>query len=464
MKRFLLVSMIFMTARPAFCAEPLTLAAYLGEVNASQAALAGARKAGEAANLLQAERELEVAPRLFGEASALADDSPQFDPATQGDSTKLVSVKAGLALKTRHGIESKVYSSVGKGSVTGIASGDVSKWLASQNAEVSVSLWRNWKGRETDSSIGSAQARRAAEMQESRFAAVSLLIQAEQAYWQLAAIKESMEITSANLVRARKLADWSRKRVASGLADSSELLQALAAVKLREQDLLDESVLLRQAAVKFNACRGVNYAEPPALLESVDGVVSPPVPGERADVRAKALYAQAAKLSAAGSEETIKPALEAYAQVSLKGMEDSASAALGGALSTNGTAVTSGVRFVMPLFSSLTAKSRKGYALEAEAAALKYEQARLDGAAEFTALADHFALQKRKLELARELEKIQWDKYQAETKLREKGKTTVYFIIAFENDFASAQLRRLEAALELRLLAAKLKLYGGKNI
>ena len=61
--------------------------------------------------------------------------------------------------------------------------------------------------------------------------------------------------------------------------------------------------------------------------------------------------------------------------------------------------------------------------------------------------------------LVREVEKTQEQKYLAERVRREKGKTTVYFMLAYQDDYAAAQERRVAVALELRLLRAELSLF-----
>ncbi len=442
----------------------VTLKEYLEQASASHKAIEGARKSASAAALLRAESELDISPKLFSEAGGSIDNSPQIDPSTQGDSTKKISLTAGASLKTRTGLEGKAYTAIGKTNVTGLSAGDQRKWNASQNFELSAALWRNWKGRETDASINSAQSARDAQVENANFEMDTLLAQAEQAYWRLAAIRESMKITAENLNRAKTLREWSRKRSESGLADESEYLQADAAVKIRERELLEETDLLRQAASRFNAFIGRNSEDVPQDMESVDGTVEKPAGGTRADIRAAAIQARAAAFTAISSAEALKPSLEAYSRLSFNGLSGSASMASGGSFSSNGTATTLGLRFGLPFSQSLVKNSQKGYALEAEAAELKYRQALLESQSELSSLSGQFDITLQKLSLARELEKTQLAKYLTEQKRHEKGKTTVYFTITFQDDYAAAQISRLETALKLRLICAQMKIYGRNAI
>lgn len=445
-------------------AGTVTLDHYLGQVGSSQKAIEGARKSARAAALLRSVSELEISPKLFGDAGGTIDNSPQIDPSTQGDSSKKISLTAGASLKTRGGLEGKAYTSIGKTNITGLSEGDQNKWNASQNLELSASLWRNWKGRETDSSINSAQAAKDAQTETADFEKDTLLTQAEQAYWQLAAVRESMKITGENLNRAKTLREWSRKRSETGLADESEYLQAEAAVKTRERELLEETDLLEQASAKYNSFLGLDSADVPSALESVDGAVDKPAGGLRADIRAAALQARAAAFAAINSAEALKPSVDAYSRLSLNGLSGSAGMAAGGSFSSNGTAAALGLRLGFPLSQSLVRDSQKGYELEAEAADLKYRQVLLDSRSELSSLSRQFDITLKKLSLARELEKVQLEKYRAEQKRHEKGKTTVYFTITFQDDYAAAQISRLAAALKLRLICAQMKLYGRKGI
>ena len=439
--------------------EPLTLQAYLLKVDGDQPGIAGARSAQKAAVVLREESTLGTEPQFFGEAGGSVDKSGQLLPMLQGDSTKILSASAGASLKTRAGVEGKLYYSFGRDIVSGSMFGDIDQWYSSQNLELSVALWRNRKGREIDSSIRAEQARRDAHGAAAGFDVADMLFRAEQSYWQLAALKESVEISSGSLLRAQELQRWSRGKVEAGLADTSEALQAEAAVKVREQELMGEIDLLRQAARKYNTFLGLNSAEVPEAMENVDGPAEKPAPGVKGDIRAAELYARAAQFAAARSAESSKPSLDLVSKLSLTGLDGSSGAAARGAFSTNGAATSLGVRLNLPFSSSLPRNVRRGYQLEAEAARLKYRQALLDSEAELAALSEQFDALQRQLEISREVEKTQWLKYQAEQLRREKGKSTVYLTLAFQDDYAAAQARRVGVALRLRLTRAQLELF-----
>ncbi|MFA6582734.1 MAG: TolC family protein [Elusimicrobiaceae bacterium] len=436
----------------------LSLRGYLEQVSGRQQALTAARQTAKAARLLRQEKETEITPVLFSEASATLDNTPQLEPEYQGDSTKNAALTVGASLKTRHGVSGKLYYSVGRESISGTAFGDMDKWRAGQNLEISASLWRDRGGRETDSNLRAFTLGRDADAETAAFESDSIETRAEEAYWNLSAVKESLVVLSNNLKRARKLADWSRTRAEAGLADETEYLQAEAAAKLREQELLDATSLLLAAAREFNSFLGENSAETPAL-ENADGPVSKPSAGVRADVRAAALRARAAGLAAASSAEQTKPTLSLFSMLSFSGLGNYAGSAASNAFSTTGPAATLGLRLGVPLAARLLENNRRGYALQAEAENLKYRQTLLDSEADRDALAQEFDLLLRRLTLAREIEKAQWEKYQAEERRRAKGKSTVYFTITFQDDYARAQISRIETALKLRILTARLKLY-----
>lgn len=461
MKKILAVLFLLALPRPgARAEEPLTLRAYLAGVEAGQAGIAGARSARGAAALLREESVLATAPQFFGEAGGSVDRSGQLLPMLQGDSTKIMSGVAGASLKTRSGVEWKLYYAYGRDIVSGSIFGEIDQWRSSQNLELSVALWRNRKGREIDPTVRAEQARRDAQGAAAGYEAADLRLLAEQAYWRLAALKESVEISSGSLRRAVELLRWSRGRAAAGLADTSETLEAEAGVKVREQQLMEEADALRQAARRFNAFLGGNSAEAPPLMEGVDGAVEKPGPGVRGDIRAAGLYAEAAEYAAARARESLKPSLDLVSKLSLTGLSGSAGAAARGAFSTSGAAAALGLRLSLPFNSAAPRKVSRGYGLEAEAARLRYRQAVLDSEAEQAALSGQFDALQRQAVLARDVEMTQWTKYQAEQARREKGKSTVFLTLAYQDDYAAAQARRVGVALKLRLVRAQLELYG----
>lgn len=461
MKRSLMVLLLTISPLALPAQEgAFTLRQYLAEAETALPGLAGARSAEAGETLLRDEGQAEVSPRFFAQADLSGDNSGQLLPGLQGDYAKAASVSAGAALKTRGGFEGRAYYSFGRDIFHGSALGNVDQWKTSQNLELSAALWRNRKGLETASGIDSARALRDARAEEARAEAALLRARAEQAYWRLAAIKESIEISSGSLRNARELLAWSRALAEAGLADASEALGAEASAKMREQELLEKTGSLRQAARRFNTFLGRNSGETPGSMEKVDGPSVKPAAGVRRDVLAAELQARSAELAAAGSAESTKPALDLVTKLSLNGFGDQAGGAARGAFSTGGAAASAGLRLNMPFSGSLTRDNRRGYELLAKAARLKYRQALLESEAELSSQSDLFDALHGQLALAREVETAQETKYRAERARREKGKTTVYFMLAYQDDYAAARERRVAVALELRLLGAELGLFS----
>lgn len=461
MKKALIV-LLFIISPAALPAQEamLTLHQYLAGAEAAQPGLAGALSAEEGEKLLRDEGEAMLSPRFFAETSLSQDNSGQLLPGLQGDYAKAASVSAGASLKTRGGFEGRAYYSFGRDVFHGSALGNIDQWKASQNIELSAALWRNRRGRETAAAIDSARALRDAQAEEARAEASVLRARAEQAYWRLAAIKESLEISSGSLRSAREMLAWSRAMSQAGLADPSEALGAAAAAKLREQELLEKTGLLRQAARRFNFFLGRNSDETPADLEKVDSPSFKPEAGVRRDVLAAELRARAAVLAAAASAESVKPTLDVAAKLSLNGFGAEAGGASRGAFSAGGAAASAGLRLNMPFSGALARDNRRGYERLAGAARLKYRQALLDSEAELAAQSELFDTLQGQLSLAREVEAAQEEKYRVERARREKGKTTVYFMLAYQDDYAAARQRSVAVALDLRLLRAELGLFA----
>lgn len=462
MKYILIILIIVLPGQYRVQAQgnPFTLNEYLAEAAANQPGLAAARKAFNAAELLAGESGLATLPAFFGEAGATEDRSKRSMPELQGNRSNAYSMDTGVKMKGLNGLEGKFYYSLGREKSRGSAFGNTDQWASTQNLELTLPLWRNLGGRETSSAVSSGRALRRAQAEAARAEADGLRLRAEQAYWHLAAARERILIASTSLTGAEELVRWTTAKTEAGLADPSDLLQAKAAAKVRQQELFEAQDLLRRSSRVFNALRGRNSDEVPVLLESVDGPVLKPPAGTKAELRAGGLYAEHYRMAAESSAEAVKPSLDLVSKITLTGLSSSQDTAMSGAFSTRNPSAGLWVQFGIPLPPSRTREVRRGYVLEAEAAGLRHKQALLEDGANLAALLEEFDSAATRLSLAKESEAAQLEKYRAERLRREKGKSTVYLILTFQDDYATAQARRVSASLELRLICAQMRLYG----
>ena len=303
-------------------AAPLTVADYLAQVSARHEGVKAAVRAEEGARGRAEEGEIPLSPTLFVEGEKSLDASPKNFPAAEGQRVERGWVKAGLSKTTTFGATGKVYYAFSRSDLNGADPAFVrppSYYQASPVAEVSVDLWRNAFGRETKAGVAASRHGALARAFGERMGRRRMLAEAEQAYWSLAAARRVEEIAAQSLARAEKLRDWAAKRVASSLADRSELLEAESAARLRALDLRRAEDDRRAAERLFEAERGGAASASEELSPLEDDGVAPARASTPDEVAAAAHEADAAAGAAALGVEATRPKVEAYAAGALSG-------------------------------------------------------------------------------------------------------------------------------------------------
>ncbi len=407
-------------------ASPLSVADYLGQVaerhDGVRAAVEGEAGARERAS----EGRIGTAPTLFVEGERSLDASPKNFVAAEGERVERSSVKAGVSHVLPFGANAKVYYAFSRNDLNGADPNFVkppSYYYASPVAELSVDLWRNALGRETKAGVESSRHRALSRAFGERMSRRRILSEAEQAYWTLAAARRVEEIARQSLARAEKLRDWASKRAASALADRSDLLEAEAVARLRALDL-------RQAEDERRA------AEREAGAAAADG---------------------------AAGVEGARPRVEVYAAGALTGRRAGSRDAVSDSVSPDAPRWTAGVRVSVPLDLSVLRAARSGHRAEAAAAGRRARRAAYESAANWKDLTDRLEDARRRVALAGEIEKAQLERVETERRRHGEGRTTTFFVLQAEQDWAAARRSLVGAELQVKLASARLKPYSEEN-
>jgi outer membrane protein TolC len=468
--RVLRTGLVFLVSFPAW-AGPLSLSDYLNEVESKHGGYQSARLGSRGAELRRSESGLAQSWTLSAGAEQRNDFRFPIGVAFQ---TKSTVYSLGISKLTSFGLSGKLGMTVTPLSFENVAPQFAaflpfnSYYDVATTLELSQSLWRNGFGRATRAQEALEESVAKATQYRTSFAARQIQAQAEAAYWNAAAYQEILRIQKENLDRAVKLVQWSKGRVDLDLADKADLLQAESMQRLRQLEVAAAQSDYKTLCRTFNSLRGIDSEElteklAPVYIENVETVRAMERAPFRDDVLASREEANAAYATARLGRERNKPNLEVYVSHSLSGRNGTFNDSMAQLAQANFTLTVFGIRFATPLSFGTQSDNLEGYALEQKAAELNRERKLFEQESEWKELSRKLVENKEKLLLARQLEKAQDEKYRYEQARLKSAKSTLFQVLNFEQDFASAQLSRIQKETELRAVLTQMKLFGGKS-
>lgn len=451
----------------------LTLTGYLRQVEAKNDALLGAEGASRGAELRAEEARLAYSPNLFAHSSYTLDKSPTSAFITR-DSQSTKFYQLGVSQGTGFGLTGRLYYNLydietkNPNNPLFFNEGGT-YWEGKPYIELTQSLWRNGFGSETRAQVELGEANAQATSHSEGYRATLIRTEAERTYWRLAAARLMVRAQRDNLARAEKIRSYQNRRAKLELADRSDFLQSVAAVDLRSLDLqtaLDEE---RIAARAFNLARGIDSDEVKEELQEMRSETilraDPPVRAkEREDVSAARAQVRAAQASARLGLERQNPTLEVYANANLDGRDRRFDPAWSESFRAKHSTTTVGVRFSVPLNAGLLSDARKGYRAEIDAADHNLQRRLLEQESDWKDLSRRLTEAKSRLELALKVEEAQRLKAAHERNRQERGRTTTYQVLMFEQDFALAQTARIRAQFDVLNVLALMKAYGAETL
>ncbi len=463
------LTLLLVLTSPLFAEETLNVDGFLNQVETGNDQYQSSATKKAAVELRENEWKLLTRPNLFGTAEFTDDQRLTGAPVFQGRQTKITRYNLGIEQSTTLGLDAKLYYDYVDTEIVGVDPliFPVPQFVISSPVlELSQSLWRNFGGREKVAQQEVSAARAQSQKLLATYGLITLRAEAEKAYWRLVVARKMVTSAQETLERAERMLKWSSRRERMSLSDKSDLLQAeatFAARKMELQSAIDEE---KNAALDFNKMRGredIGVPEKLALLETeqVAAVQPPQKQMERLDVKAAEESARADKATAKISAEATKPDLKVYARLSLNGRDADAQTAVDQAWTSNYPMTTEGMKFTMPPSFGLTSDIREGYSAEARSADMAVRRKAFETDKEWQDLNQKFENAKKRLLLAQAMEKAQKQKMEYERTRHSRGRTTTYQVILFEQDFAIAQVARIQLESEILKLYATLKTFGG---
>lgn len=412
---------------------------------------------------------LVTAPHMLGQISYISDSQPQISTALKGRKTETQNYNIGIAKKFDTGTRVKLEYDNTHYSLTSTSPSlikDETLWFAKPIASLEQPLFRDWLGSETKSLIKLKNSQMLAQGHSKKFATQKIIADAKTTYWDLATIQSDIKIKQESIKRANKLLDWANKRTSLGLSNSSDAMQAQAALLQRELELKSLQNMHTAKARLFNALRNIQSDEVKESLDSFTKInlskLSPEqsqMPDNiREDLKAHYQAYQVAKQQANIATESIKPNINLNLQYYPSGRDTTYKHTAAEAWRAKHNTFSVGVAFDVPLSLTLNRNLTSAYKAEKHAAQLALSYKQFEVSNEWQQLTQQFNLLLSQLDLSDRLQKSQQKKLENEQDLLKKGRSTTFQVIQFEQDYLTAQsmyfnnknkLLRIQAAMDL---------------
>jgi len=456
---------------PKLQAQSLSLDNYLQQVRQGNEDYQALDKGSEGAKLRSNEAFFVTSPSLYGQASYLKDEKLPDSPVQPND-IRAGTYTLGIAEQFPFGLDAKFSYNYGKYNLNGafpqvIPPGYNAFYRVSPQIEVNVPLFKNLFGTETrakrDILLNDAQAKEYGES----FKAKLLLAEAESVYWKLSLARSLVKSAKDNLDRAEKMTAWSTRRKNLGLADEASFLQADANHELRQlefQAAVDDERVSRR---RFNSLRGIaidsvseNLAEPTGLITNLN------VPAnftEREDLMSARAALKEKKAASELAKQKFRPSLDLFGLYAWNGKSAGQATTMDEGLKGDRPTYAVGLRFSMPLDVIALNKQQHGYNLEEKEAELQLSRKEFESIRDWEDIKDRFVEGRDRFKVLTRIEEAQRKKLQRERDLQLRGRSTLFQVLQYESDYATSQIARTRAQVELLSLYAVLKTYPGQT-
>lgn len=463
-------------------ARTLTLEEYLNQVRGSNQTLKSASATIEATRQRENTSDLITTPQVFGQVARSVDEKPPSSPLS-GDKTEAMSYSFGVQKIWNFGLQSQLTYNLNKidiergdfpltlggvipNPLAALNDDSTKKWSEGRTQlDLVQPLWKNWNGREYDLTRESTLAKLSAQRQGEQYKVKALLAQAEFIYWQLALASDAVRTQEGSLVRFQKIRDWVKKRVNMSLADRADLLQAEAGVKARRFELELQTRDRVSLQRNFNSLRSVpgDHMEAdvmPINSRMLSDMTMAAGSIKRLDIEVARSLEKAAESEVQAWREKFKPDVSVFGSYATNSHDESFGKAATEAFKADKPTLVIGVKFSAPLDRDLINRESAGLVKVSESARVERELKEFNARQEWEDLLRQLNDAKIRLQLANEIESAQRQKLDYEKDRLERGRTTTYQILLFEQDYASAQLGTIKAKADILGIIAKLKSFG----
>ena len=448
-------------------AQTLTLDSYKAQVMEKDPETQAALERKKGAEASQNSAELLTGVNLFGTTTSLEDERPTSNPSFQGTKTKVEGFSFGLQQQTRLGLRWALSQNVTRTHIVGAGAAFVPNPKyddAYPKLELTMPLWRNLLGRETSGDVDQMKFQARANAKQAEIAWIQRQSTVEEIFYRVLSSQESFDIQKDSLARAERILSWTDNRVKRNLVDASDLYQAQAAVASRKIDMVNAETQLKDVSRTFNSLRGVAGDKVPEKLTGADLdlkrlKLERSAAKLRLDTLAqKDLFESSAALYRAQREKN-KPTLDFTVQAYAQGRDYANAAADVNKSNEKVNYVYAGVNLVVPLDQFKASSARSGFASLEKSQKLLEEARVRDEKLTWEETADQADSLAKQVTLLRELETFQKKKADAERDRLNRGRSTTFQVLSFEQDYALIRSQRIQIEFQARQFINSLALF-----
>lgn len=403
---------------------------------------------------------------IFNAGYSIASDQTQ--PSMVADKRDVSMWSVGLSKKFVSGTSVKLTADTNENNYDGVKNPTVlSKFSAgSLGISLTQSLWKDFFGAATRVRHDREIAVNKVEVLQAEIQKKQFLIDAEAAFWNYLVAQEFRDLKKENFDRAKRIDQWTARRVSNGISDRSDLMNAKALsasnevqLSSAESDLISQEILIRQNL-------NLNPSEPTPILQgdfkasrNLIEQLNKEKDVMRLDSQIQYLTAKSKELVAEEIRDQLRPDLTLTGSYNTSSYEQTYSEMMNNISRTDRPKTFVGLNFIY-MFDT-DAKTSQLTAAEKDALAAKYtaERALQQGRDGWTDLNNKYKLAQNNISLLEKLAQYQRERAKSEQDKLSKGRTTTFSVIQAETDAAEAEQNYLKAKSALRQLEASSQMF-----
>ena len=447
-------------------AQVLTLQDYKKQVFEKDPKTISLRSQMESYDKVKSQADMLTSVNVFANAGWLDDQRPTTNPGFQGNQTLSETLTLGLQQQTAYGLKWSLSQNYQKTDIKNANSTAIPQPKYYDNfpkLELSLPLWRNWLGKETQSDQSQIRLQSEVQYKKAKIDWIQRQNEIEETYFNLLSKQETYQIQKDSLARAQKILQWSESRFKRNLIDEGDLFQAQAAVQSRELNLVTAFNELQMATRNFNSLLGIASDETKVQLqgENINLArlnLNKNEAKKRLDIELRADQIEAQKRSYQAQKEKMKPSLDLQVQGWTQGRDVTYRSAQKNTFKDEDYLFV-GVGFSMPLDQFKASRIRTGYSDLIQSQQQLEEVRQRDLALNWQDTVDQASQIKQQLEIVRRLEDLQRKKADSERSKLNQGRSTTFQVLNFEQEYLLTRNQRIQTEFLARQFLNSLALY-----
>jgi outer membrane protein TolC len=455
---FGLVSVLSLTS------TALTLDEYLNIVKQKNRNFTALELSLQSSNDKRAAGDLALTPQLTAGYSMASDKSL---PSSVADERKVNEYNLGVAKKFSSGTALSLSAKTDEFSFSGPVTPAITKYsTGSLGVSLQQSLWKDSFGAANRLRNDREFAINKAETMGLELKRRGVLIEAESSFWDYAVALEDLKLKQENLERARKIDKWTSNRVANGISDRSDLMNAKALASIRELELQTAQDELKSQEVRFRENLDLSEVEKTPEIKA-NLFETRPYVNELKQLKnvikiesyISSLEAKSKRLVSEEINDGLKPDLSLIGSYNTSSYNSDYSQAVSDISKTDRPKSFIGLNFTW-LFDT-EAKRSQVSAASKDALAAQYtaDKKRVEGLHAWKEHLRKYEVTQENVKTLEKIAKFQRERAKAEQDKFSKGRTITASVVTAETDSAEAEVRFLKAKSGLRKLEASTLLF-----